>query len=369
MAVVIPFQQKIDSKLNDGVFKILKPGIEQRLNQELALLEQVGTYLDQRCDQLQIPHLDYEESFQQVREKLQEEIHLDQEQEILTTAGEFYADDEHVLIPALYKDCCTPRVTAMQRVWGQKVTDHQLANPADAKKLAEQIVEALIAKPIFSREPAALFHSDPHAGNLFLTDDGRLAILDWSLVGRLDASDRAAIVQIMLGAVTQDERRIVRVLQQIAEGESLDCSKLKLIVQAWLKKLRQGQFPGLAWLVGLLDEAVKDARLRLQPDLVMFRKSLYTLDGVVAEVGTLADIFDNVLCVEFVRHFLQEWPERWISLPNSREFSTRLSNFDVAEAILSFPSSLARFWIGKGLDLWDDCQFTAKTISPRSQVL
>ena len=43
-----------------------------------------------------------------------------------------------------------------------------------------------------------MFHGDPHAGNLFLTDENRLAILDWSLVGSLGERDVMAIVQILL---------------------------------------------------------------------------------------------------------------------------------------------------------------------------
>ena len=48
------------------------------------------------------------------------------------------------------------------------------------------VVSSMIARPVFSRERQALFHGDPHAGNLFLTDDGRLALLDWSLAGPLE---------------------------------------------------------------------------------------------------------------------------------------------------------------------------------------
>ena len=60
-----------------------------------------------------------------------------------------------------------------------------------------------------------MFHSDPHAGNLFLTDENRLAMLDWSLVGCLGEAEREAIVQIMLAAVTLQPKRVVQVLHAI----------------------------------------------------------------------------------------------------------------------------------------------------------
>ena len=189
VAVVIPFVMESDEKKEHGVFKVLKPGVEQLLKEELQLLERVGLHLDERCDELHLPHLDYREAFQQVHDKLLEEICLDEEQNKLRAAKEFYADEDRVLIPAVF-DCCTPRVTAMQRIWGDKITDHPFTETRDKHRLAELLIDATIAKPIFAKQSRALFHCDPHAGNLFLTTDGRLAILDWSLVAWLDKESR-----------------------------------------------------------------------------------------------------------------------------------------------------------------------------------
>ena len=80
----------------------------------------------------------------------------------------------------------------MERVTGGKVTEHGLVSADEKRRLADLVVEALIARPIFSKDSPALFHADPHAGNLFLTDDHRLALLDWSLVGSLGEPERVA---------------------------------------------------------------------------------------------------------------------------------------------------------------------------------
>lgn len=352
VAVVIPFVKESEGKHEHGVFKVLKPGIEKLLDEELQLLERVGEHLDERCDELHIPHLDYQESFQLVRDKLLEEIRLDEEQDNLRAAREFYAHEDRVLIPTVF-DCCTPRVTAMQRVWGDKITNHPFTETRDKHRLAELLIDATIAKPIFTKQSFALFHCDPHAGNLFLTTDGRLAVLDWSLVGWLDEQSRASIVQIMLGAVAHDEHRMVSELNHLADKGSVDQTKMRSIVQGGLRKIRQGQFPGLTWLVGMLDEVVHEASLRLKVDLMLFRKSLYTLEGVVSEVGASSEAFDRVLSVRFIQHLVMEWPSRWFTMPNSRNYATHLSNFDLTKAILSCPSSITRFWKGQGSDFLD----------------
>ena len=185
VAVVIPFRFEATRRNvshREGVFKVLKPGIQDRLDRELNLLERVGEHLDECCEELHIPHLDYQESFQQVRDKLRDEVRLENEQRHLQLASVTYAGDENVQIPALLPDCTT-RVTAMERVTGVKVTDHDLVKRTDRRRLAEKVVRALVAGPVFSPVRESMFHGDPHAGNLFLTDDQRLAILDWSLVG------------------------------------------------------------------------------------------------------------------------------------------------------------------------------------------
>jgi ubiquinone biosynthesis protein len=118
VAVVIPVREK-GSVGRDGVFKILKPGIEERLEQELALIERVGAYLDEKCEELGIPRLDYQETFEALADKLRQEVRLDLEQRHLAIAHS-HLSEPRVQSPALF-DFCSPRVTAMERMCGQKI--------------------------------------------------------------------------------------------------------------------------------------------------------------------------------------------------------------------------------------------------------
>jgi ubiquinone biosynthesis protein len=362
VAVVIGFQQTGVEKAPDGVFKILKPGIEERLERELELTERVGAHLDQRCDELRIPHLDYEESFEQVRERLQGEVRLDQEQCHLERARAFYADEPRVQVPSLF-DFCTARVTAMQRVTGDKVTNHSLDSLTAKRRLAELVIDALIARPIFSKDNRALFHCDPHAGNLFLTKDRRLAVLDWSLVGTLGEKERIAIAHIMLGAMSLDTAQIARVLAELAERPP-DQPALFSAIEAWLRRIRQGQLPGLRWLLGMLDEAVQTAGLRVGADLMVFRKTLHTLSGVLLDLEAGGSQIDGVLLTEFLRHFAVEWPWRWVTPLNSREFTGRLSSADLSRWMLALPATATRFWEGHFRDMLSAHQQTTNASRP-----
>jgi len=350
VAVVIPYRDTRNPTVPEGVFKILKPGIVDRMQLELDLLGQVGSYLDSRCDELSIPHLDYRETFDHVRDKLSVEVLLDQEQAHLAEAKAFFADEPDVHIPAVFEHC-TPRVTAMERIFGDKVTDHPLDSTRDKHVLAKLVTRALIAQPMFSATHRAMFHSDPHAGNLLYTHDGRLAILDWSLVGHLGEAERVAMGQIVLAAITLRSERIVTLLEELDVRRSVDHAALQGVVECWLRRIRRGQLPGLTWLVGLLDEATQTARLRVGADMMLFRKSLHTLEGVIGELGADDFSIEGSMLAEFVRHFGCEWPERWFSTPNSRRFATRLSNADLVETVLATPLTAARFWQAELRDL------------------
>ena len=351
VAVVMPFIDNSGPSPRHGVFKLLKPGIEERLEQELQVLSKVGAHLDECCHQLRIPRLDYELTFSQAREKLSGEIRLDQEQRRLAGARKCYADEPSVLIPALFEHC-TLRVTSMERVFGARIFDAPSHSAVSKRDIATRLVHAVVSHSILSAEDEALFHADPHAGNLMLARDGRLALLDWSLAGTLRAHVRAAIMQLLFSALTFDREKIREIVYGLDTAGRVDAAVLERIIAFKLRGLGRGCLPGLTWLVGLFDDAVREAGLRLSPELVLFRKSLHSLDGVVSELATGDVRVDDVLIVDFLRQFIAEWPQRFFQSLNSRNLRTRISNADLAKLMLSLPIVFTRWLIESLNDLF-----------------
>lgn len=345
VAVVIPFRQH-GSGEREGVFKILKPGIEERLEQELALTERVGSYLDEQCEELGIARLDYREAFEGLADQLQHEVRLDLEQSHLAIAHAAYAGEARIHIPALF-DCCTPRVTAMERIYGEKVTDHRFGGADEQRQLAELVIRAVMVRPFLSMASDALFHGDPHAGNLLLTREHRLAILDWSLATTVSEERRVAFVQIVIGGLTLDAERIVDALLALAGPQGIELAAARPVIDAALGRLRQGQFPGLIWMTELLDAIAQTARPRFGSDLVLLRKTLHSLEGVVADIGADRRCLDSVLLSAFFAHMAIEWPFRWLADPFKRTFATRLSNADLAGVLATLPLTATSFWLGR----------------------
>lgn len=343
VAVVIPFSgvSPSSSEPISGVFKVLKPDVEEYLAEELDIWSKLAVFIDERCEYYQLPGLHYAETLETVRDLLANEIKLDQEQRHLVDAAQRYGSEASVIIPRLLP-FCTPRLTAMECIQGRKVTHVRDLARNVRDRLAATIIEALIARPVLTPRDIGLFHADPHAGNLLITEDRRLAILDWSLVGRLSAAQRTQLVQIMLGALSLDPQRIIQAITALGESRP-DEAALRHVVSKALAQLYQGRFPGFSWLLELMDRAMLLAKLRFGRDLLLFRKSVLTVQGVIADISP-QESFNRVITSAAFNQMSREWGERVFAMPTSRDFGSRISNLDLMSLYYELPTTMFRLW-------------------------
>jgi len=342
VALVIPFTANDPDyeRPSRGVLKALKPEIKERLEEELEIWASLAEFVDERCVQDDLSPLRCAEIFETVRELLAKEVRLDLEQAHLVEAARFYADAKNIQIPELMP-CSTPSVTVMERVFGTKVTDAEHLSEKARKELAGTLLRELVAKPIWSTKPWAMFHADPHAGNLFYTEDHRLAILDWSLVGHLDKTEREQTAQIVLGALNLDPYRVRRAIAAMAVNEP-DETALREVVDRAVGALYRTEPPSLCWLLNLLGDAMFKAGVGFGEDLVLFRKSVLTLEGVAADVSTGTSL-GKVLPLSGGLELLREWARRSVASPISRDFGTHVSNLDLLSLYFAAPSAAGRF--------------------------
>ena len=285
VGVVVPFTWRETSSpaMRHGVFKLLKPDVEDHLEEELEIWSALGPFLEERSACYGLPKLSYRETFDVVRRQLLSEIQLDHEQKHLTEAAKFYSNYPQVLIPRVLS-FSTSRITAMERVYGRKVTNAH-ASEEERQRLAETIAEALLARPFWSPVPDVVFHADPHAGNLFQTRDGRLAVLDWSLTVQLGKTERVQIVQVVLAALALDEAGLCRAVSCLAQTRPEE-STLRAVVRDALRQVRAGTYPGFDWTLLLLDRLATsgksnrilttcDNRILTTPELVNIRDDMW----------------------------------------------------------------------------------------------
>jgi predicted unusual protein kinase regulating ubiquinone biosynthesis (AarF/ABC1/UbiB family) len=104
-----------------------------------------------------------------------------------------------IRVPRLIGPLCTPAITAMSEESNVKVTDAFTRSPIRRSRIPDQLIEALIAVPLFCREDEAVFHADPHAGNLMYDETNReLVVMDWALAERLSLESRRQLVLLVV---------------------------------------------------------------------------------------------------------------------------------------------------------------------------
>jgi len=341
VAVVLPFTFRERGRLRHGVFKVLKPEVEGLLADELAILPALARFLERRSREAGLPPIDFRGNLASVRDLLTREVRLGLEQANLRAAAAVHADEPRILVPRLLP-WCTPRVTAMERVFGVKVTDAPLT-AAQRRGLVDTMITALLARPFWSRAERTVFHADLHGGNLFVADDGRLAVLDWSLTARLSKHHREALVAIVLGGLTLDRAGICRAVAALGTLDAED-PLLRAVVDRSLDRLvLEARLPGFDWLLDMLDTLALRTRAGFREDLALFRKSWLSLAGVIGDlVGGVSPDFP--LLSLGVRRFVAELPARLLAPPDSPAFSTHVSNADLLRVGASSWLVALRYW-------------------------
>lgn len=335
VAVVVPF----DSPQGPGILKVLKPGIQQRLEEDLQAWDALADFLDMHRVRLQLDHIDYRDTMQRVRELLCSEVDLTVEQGHLAEAAESYRGKGNIAIPRLLPHC-SPRITAMEYLHG----DH-VASPGavtDSRRLARTMVEALVVVPIFNTAPSVLFHGDPHAGNLLVTSRGRLGLIDWGLAGHLSKFDREQVMQVLVGCLTLHPQKICRAVDALALRVS-NARRLRDRVDSALVTIARQPTGGIQCMMDLLDSIVLGGDVVFSQDMLLFRKLVHIVEGVIADLDPACSL-DRVLLGAGFHQFCIDGLLRPLATPCSRAFGMHLSNIDLAELMCSGPWIAMRRW-------------------------
>ena len=179
------------------IVKVRRPGIEEQIDVDLALMRSTADLLESRSERAQIL---------QARALADElEVHLRGELDFLEEANNaelvagIISEYEDLVVPAVIRPYVTEKVLVLERIDGRKVdADHGLAVER-AQELARQFFRAYVHQVTVE----GVYHADPHRGNVLLTTDGRLALVDFGLLGRLDDDTRRNLSLLLL-AVAQN---------------------------------------------------------------------------------------------------------------------------------------------------------------------
>lgn len=269
--------------------KVQRPGIRSKIRTDLDILAVIAEQLHERVQDLKtydLPNL-----VSVTRRNLLRELDFKREARNMKIAKS-YAGEHSIYIPEVYEEYCTERILVMEYVQGTKLKDLKTGTLSDPESLAKQGLNAAIKQILDD----GFFHADPHPGNLLITEEERICLMDWGMTGRLSERDRRELIDLIKSVVDKDSEALVHALlrlcvaedtinQRAMEREILDI--LDSYFAGPIKEMNIGQL--LMAVTGLL----RTYRLRLPPDLVIMIKALVTAEGTARLIYPELDIISE----------------------------------------------------------------------------
>jgi ubiquinone biosynthesis protein len=176
----------------DVVVKVRRPGIVDQVELDLALLRSTAGLLAGHSETAQL--LQVEALADELEVHLRQELDFVEEAHNTELIGRLVDRYERITVPQVIRPYVTERVLVLEYIDGVKVApEHGLA-PDIAKDLAREFFSAYVNQVVVE----GVYHADPHIGNVLLTPDGRIALLDFGLLGRLDDDTRRGLSLLLL---------------------------------------------------------------------------------------------------------------------------------------------------------------------------
>jgi len=183
--------------LRDGrevIVKVQRPNIRKQIAEDFEVLEQIAEFLDAHTEIGQ--RYRFKIVLEELKLTIQQELNYEREAQNLVMLGENLKEFTRIQVPQPVRDYSTRCVLTMDYVQGQKITS---LSPAarlglNGEELADELFKAYLKQILLD----GLFHADPHPGNVFLTTDGRIALLDLGMVGRVAPALQENLLKLLL---------------------------------------------------------------------------------------------------------------------------------------------------------------------------
>jgi predicted unusual protein kinase regulating ubiquinone biosynthesis (AarF/ABC1/UbiB family) len=203
------YRAKVDGQ--EVVVKVKRPGIEKIVNEDLKTLKKILPIALKFVDQNL--RFSAKAMLAQFIETIHEEMNYTMESSNLKSIKGNLERYQNVIVPSVFEKYSSENVLTMEYIPGIKITNVQAL---DEKGIDRQKIVIDVHKIFFTMLLRySIFHADPHPGNISVTDDGRLILYDYGMVGKLDADTRMRLIRLYLALIEKDPPRTVNAMNEL----------------------------------------------------------------------------------------------------------------------------------------------------------
>ena len=191
-------------------------------------------------------------------------------------------DPKKLVVPQVYWKITTSKLLTIEWLEGTPILEAELPNEARESKRRE--ITTLLFKAFFQQIYVdGFFHADPHPGNVFYLEDGRLALLDCGMVGRLDPRTQQILTEMLLAVVDLDAKRCSQLTLELAEsGQPVSLDRLTSDYDRMLRKYFNLSISEINFSEVFYEvlQVSRDNKIRLPSNMGLYAKTLANLEGV-----------------------------------------------------------------------------------------
>ena len=174
--------------------KVQRPGVRQRIEIDIEILQEVTRFATRYTSFGR--RYGFSQVVRELERSLSQELDFRLEADSTRIIGKQIADFQRLTTPTVYDEYTTRRVLTLSFIHGRHLESISRAelDELDSASIATELLSAYLKQIVID----GVFHCDPHPGNIFLTDDGRVALMDFGMVGRFDSGQKDRIILLLL---------------------------------------------------------------------------------------------------------------------------------------------------------------------------
>ncbi len=270
------------------VVKIRKPGIGRIIESDISILSFLAPLIEKFIPESRMfnPVGIVNEFSKTIRKELDFNI----EAYNCITFREHFRNSSDVRIPKIYQEYTTRKILVIELLDGKRINDVDLQKlPLAFKKLTAEKIANAYFKQILED---GFFHADPHPANILIMDDGKIAFLDFGIVGKIDKTAITSVIATFEGLMTKDFRKLANQYVNLGFFDS-NIGDFNEFKEEFTKQLSDFLSPyydkslkeiDLSAYITKVSEIFGKFKVKIPPDLFLINKTLILLEALIREL-------------------------------------------------------------------------------------
>jgi ubiquinone biosynthesis protein len=263
--------------------KVQRPGIREQIEKDLSAFHEIAAVID-RIGAAR--NMDAARVVDEFKRTLMSELDYREEARNLVTIAHQLRDFDNIVVPLPVDDFTTVRVLTMDYVAGTKVTAVSRVEwtEVDGAALAEDLFRAYLQQILID----GVFHADPHPGNVLLTPDRRIALIDLGMVGRISSTLQEQLFKLILAISEGRGDEAAQILISLGERhEDFNEADMRRAIADLIGRFHRLTMRemNVGRVMLEMSRSSSEHGLKMPPELALLGKTLLHLD----EVGRVLD--------------------------------------------------------------------------------